>query len=228
MATPLISKIDRPLNDWNKKYISPGPVGSVGDALTSVRIKQSCPDMPFAYQKEFSPSNDIYRGSNVQDGQWYSFSDGGFNAQVKRRKLGVGANVGWIQQDISRPDTYREPMLLDQPSAGFKSQVASILKRQGDMFTQLPLGYSPQPGDIPRGNQVPVVQNSFSTQDQRIDFTTQSETLPDVGQIMRSVVTKPFEMEPRVRNKFGLKINTLNVPRLMSSSSSSSSSMSYE
>jgi hypothetical protein len=222
MATPLISKIDRPLNDWNKKYISPGPVGSVGDALTSVRIKQSSPDMPFAYQQEFDPSNDIYRGSNVQDGQWASFSDGGFNAKVKRRKLGVNANVGWIQQDISRPDIYREPMLLDQPSAGFKSQVASILKRQGDMFTQLPLGYSPQPGDIPRGNQVPIIQSGAIEETEKIDFTNQSQTLPDVAQIMRSVVTKPIDSEPKIRNKFGLKINTLNLPGLMSSSSSSS------
>jgi hypothetical protein len=221
MATPLISKIDRPLNDWNKKYISPGPVGSVGDALTSVRIAQSSPDMPFTYQKEFNPSNNIYRGSNIQDGQWASFSDGGFSAKVKRRKLGVDANVGWIQQDISRPDTYREPMLLDQPLSGFKSQVASILKRQGDMFTQLPLGYNPQPGDIPRGNQVPTVQNRSLSEKEIIDFTTQSETLPDVAQIMTSVVTKPIDPEPKIRNKFGLKINTTNLPRLMSSSSSS-------
>lgn len=224
MASPLISKIDRPLNNWNKKYISPGPVGSVGDTLTSVQIKQSSPDMPFAYQKDFSPSNDIYRGSNVQDGQWYSFSNGGFNAKVKRRKLGVGANVGWIQQDISRPDTFREPMLLDQPSANFKSQVASIIKRQGDMFTQLPLGYNPQPGDILRGNQIPVVQNSFTATDQKIDFTT-SHDMPQVDQIIDSVVTKPIDTVPITKNKFGLKINTFNLPRLISSSSSSG--MSY-
>lgn len=160
MATPLIYQI-KSLNQWNKNTISPGPVGSVGDVLTSVRVNQSAPDLPILFDKTFNPSNDVLRGSNVQDGRWYSFSDGGYNAIVENRKIDNIESVGWVKQNIVPIDRYTESIMLDQPAQGFKSQAAEILQKQGDMFVNLPGGYSPQTSSVLRGSQFPSSKYSF-------------------------------------------------------------------
>lgn len=214
MSAPLVANLQYPLNKWDKSSIRPGPVGSVGDVLTSVRIKQSSPDMPFAYQKTFSPVNDVYRGSNVQDGQWYSFSDGGYNAQVKKRKLNKNgsfkSDVGWIHQDIVPTDRNTEPMLLDQPQQGFKTQVAEILQRQGDMFPSLPGGYGPQPGTTLRGNQTPRMVNDVVMTQEVIDYG--KIVMPKSEQVLQTVVQPAQQMPalPSQRNRFGVKIETSN------------------
>lgn len=213
MSAPLVANIKLPLNEWDKRSIRPGPVGSVGDVLTSVRIKQSMPDMPFAYDKKFGPSTDILRGSNVQDGQWFSFSDHGYNAQVKKRKLNKAgsfkADVGWMHQDIVPVDRRTEPMLLDQPAQGFKTQVASILARQGDMFQTLPGGYGPQPGAILRGNQYPVNQSGISS----------TEPVPQTAQVLKSVVEPATDISSQRGLQYSVKDR---LPSLLSDSSRSS------
>lgn len=183
MATPILTNIGLPINLWDKNSIRPGPVGSVGDVLTSTRIKQSSPDMPFAYDKKFGPGTDVLRGSNVQDGQWYSFSNHGYGPQTKKRKLGTAANIGWVSQDILPEDRTTEPILLDQPMQGWKSQVAEILERQGDMFTNLPGGYQLSPTEIPRGGAYPTVQNNRVT------------LMPSNSRIIDTVVSKASEAQ---------------------------------
>lgn len=220
MSAPLVANINLPLNQWDKKSIRPGPVGSVGDVLTSVRIKQSMPDMPFAYDKKFGPSTDILRGSNVQDGQWFSFSDHGYNAQVKRRKLNKASSfkvdVGWIHQDIVPVERNTEPMLLDQPQQGFKTQVASILQKQGEMFKSLPGGYGPRPGDILRGNQYPVTQSGYTSQP-----VAATEPIPVTSQLMKSVVEPVVETTSYKQSPYAVKEK---LPSLITSSRSSTSS----
>jgi hypothetical protein len=167
----VIRDVEMPLNKWDKKSIRPGPVGSVGDVLTSVRIKQSTPDMPFAYNKTFNPKNDVLRGSNVQDGQWHSFSDNGYNARVVEKRLGRNrtfkTTTGWYHQDIIPTDKYVEPKVMPMGRTGWNTQVAEILSKQGTMFQETPGGYAPPSGVLPRGNQYPR-QVSIPTSEPKI------------------------------------------------------------
>jgi len=193
MAAVVINKFKGPLNKWDKNSIRPGPVGSVGDVLTSVRIKQSDPDADFAWNKKFGPDTSMLRGSNVQDGRWASFSDGGYNAQVKRKRLNppgtFSTEVGWERQNIIPEPREMQPKLLDQPGYGWKSQAAEILQRQGDMFTSLPGGYGAT--ELTRGGAFPsVVSNS-------VNLTT-PRYLPRSSEIMDSVVVK----EEPINKKF--------------------------
>ncbi len=157
MATPIIYNI-KSINKWDKNAIRPGPVGSVGDALTSERMKQSTPELPLQFDRQFNPYNNIYRGSNVQDGRWYSFSDRGYNAKLIDRNIDNIESVGWIKQNVVPADRNTEPLLMDQPGQGFKNQAAEILQKQGDMFSTLPGGYEESTsGSVLRGKQVPAV-----------------------------------------------------------------------
>lgn len=223
MSSMIVDSFTPPLNKWDKKSIRPGPVGSVGDVLTSIRIKQSSPDMPFAYDIKFNPDNDMLRGSNVQDGRWYSFSDHGFGAEVKRKKLNnFKHTVGWREQNIIPEDRTTQPKLLDQPRQGWKTQVSEILQRQGDMFTTLPGGYKPQ-GETPRGSQYPTKQNRFNSEtvtdyEKYIKPPIAPEDMPGymvptkTSSILQSVVT-PRDIDiptpiSRNRNRYGLNVNT--------------------
>jgi hypothetical protein len=174
-----------PLNKWNKSSIRPGPVGSVGDVRTSERIKQSMPDMDFAWSKKFKPENSMLRGSNVQDGRWYSFSTQGFNAAVKTKKIKrngyFNTAVGMEFQNIIPEPRKMEPKLLDQPGYGWKSQAAEIVQRSGDMFTSLPGGYGPT--RMTRGGVFPTnVSHSISR--------NTPTYLPSSGELIDSVVVK--------------------------------------
>lgn len=185
MATEVINKFKSPLNKWDKNSIRPGPVGSVGDALTSIRIKQSDPDADFAWNIKFGPNTSMLRGSNVQDGRWASFSDGGYNAQTKRKRLNppgtFSTSIGWELQNIIPEPRELQPKLLDQPGGGWKGQAAEILQRQGDMFTFLPGGYGAT--ELTRGGAFPsLVSNS-------VNLTT-PRYLPNSSEIMGSVVVK--------------------------------------
>lgn len=232
-----------PLNKWDKGSIRPGPVGSVGDALTSVRIKQSSPDMPFAYDKTFNPDNDVLRGSNVQDGQWFSFSDHGYGAQVKRKKLNKNGSfkhsIGWMEQNIIPEARTTEPKVLDQPRQGWNTHVGEILQRQGDMFSSLPGGYGPT--SMTRGGAYPSIQTSLDTkipQTNNIVSSIVQNRDSDEMQVdtpTNSVVVKESVMDidtptpiAKGRNTFGLKINSIPppppMPGLMLASASSSGS----
>lgn len=208
----LIASIDLPLNKWNKNYISPGPVGSVGDVLTSVRIKQSDPDADFAYSKTFAPKNSVIRGSNVQDGQWFSFSDGGYNAEVKKRRLNNGvafkSDVGWVYKNVVPEDMYVEPKVSSQGRVGFETQAAAILHRSGDMFKELPGGYSSLSGVLPRGNQYPRnvslqtnidVYDNAKVTDKVFDYS--KPVLPPTKKIIDSVVESSLYTAPNVLSK---------------------------
>ena len=194
-------KVNLPLNSWDKSSIRPGPVGSVGDALTSVRIKQSMPDMPFAYSKTFGPQNDVLRGSNVQDGRWASFVDGGYGAQTKRRKIDNRTSfkmpLGWVHEDAVPPARQVEPKLASQGRVGFNTQAAEILTKSGDMFGDLPGGYKAPAGVLPRGGMTPRVvnqnaENPFDDKQKKLDWIAPVEAkkpLPNVGGLIQSIVT---------------------------------------
>lgn len=194
------SRIKYPLNKWDKGSIRPGPVGSVGDVLTSVRIKQSMPDMPFAYDKTFAPSSDVLRGSNVQDGRWESFVDGGYGPVIKKQKwsnsaTGFKTATGWIAQNIIPEQRVTEPKVAPQGRVGFETQAAAILHKSGDMFGELPGGYKAPAGVLPRGGMLPrlVNQNSQPLEEQKIlDWATPisklDKALPKYNTVIDSIV----------------------------------------
>lgn len=156
-----------PLNKWNKSYISPGLVGSVGDVLISTKLKQSAPDMEPRYEYWNTGLNTIFYGSNVQDGYSESFTSNGMGSKTVSRPIyrytGYKTNVGWRHQDIVPTDNYREAKQAALPQFGWKSQVASILrtKHTGEMFTPLPGGYGPS--SQTRGTQHPTVVSRSAT-----------------------------------------------------------------
>jgi hypothetical protein len=192
-----------PMNPWDKSSIRPGPVGSVGDVLTSVRIKQSMPEMPFAYDKTFGPSSDVLRGSNVQDGRWESYYDGGYGAVVKKQRwsnnyTGFKTATGWIAQNIIPEQRTTDPKVGSQPRQGFETQAAAILNNSGDMFGELPGGYKAPAGVLPRGGMLPRTVNQESipkevpTKDKWIKWDVPVEAkkpIPTVGGLLQSLIT---------------------------------------
>jgi len=202
------SRIKYPMNQWDKGSIRPGPVGSVGDVLTSVRIKQSMPDMPFAYSKTFGPGNDVLRGSNVQDGRWESFTDGGYGASVvKKQRLenstGFKTATGWLVQNVVPEQRTTDPKVSSQGRQGFETQSAAILNRQGDMFGELPGGYKAPAGVLPRGGMMPRTVNPDNLpetlSDKRIDFVKPVDAkkpIPTVGGLLQSLVTNTLPTLP--------------------------------
>lgn len=92
----------KPLNRWANDRIQPGSVGSVGDVLGQVRVKQSSPDMPFAWDPIFSGADEPFRGSNVQNGTIGSWTSDGMAAKTLdglwdgRRDFKT--SYGWVHQ----------------------------------------------------------------------------------------------------------------------------------
>ena len=214
-----------PLNRWDKARIAPGPVGSIGDALTSVRIKQSTPDMPIAYDKLFSAKNDSNRGSNVQDGSWASFADGGYGAEVYARKRQKKTNVGTFMQQMSGNDRSFDAVVAPQPQVGTRTQAEAILFRQGDKFQIAPGGYGPEPGQLLRGGQVPRVVYTQGTLKQTMNPDgTYVRSGVNAGDAQNSVVEAnypaapmdsvvyPSDPIPWVQDRQRVKINTEGLP----------------
>lgn len=214
-----------PLNRWDKARIAPGPVGSIGDALTSVRIKQSTPDMPIAYDKLFSAKNDSNRGSNVQDGSWASFADGGYGAEVYARKRQKKTNVGTFMQQMSSNDRSFESIVVPQPQVGTRTQAETILLRQGDKFQITPGGYGPEPGQLLRGGQVPRVVYTQGTLKQTMNPDgSYVRSGVNAGDAQNSVVEAnypaapmdsvvyPSDPIPWVQDRQRVKINTEGLP----------------
>jgi len=156
--------LTKPINIWDKNSIRPGPVGSVGDVNTSVRFKQSAPDLAPRYSKQFSGKVGENSGSNVADGMWHGYTSGGRVARTITAPLGYRqgfrTGVGWLIEDLRAPDTTRVPQMGTIGNFGWQSQIASVKRAKvtGDLFLPLPGGYSIGLTDgIPRGSQIPSI-----------------------------------------------------------------------
>lgn len=144
----------------NSEVIVPGKVGSVGDVLASVRLKQSTPDMAMRYDKSFSGIAESLHGSNVQDGYSYSFTSGGGPARTLDSRLerkSFKTNHGWVYQDLRVPDTTLEPIMGSTGRYDWYNRVANTYQAKitGDMFLPLPGEY--RPTSMTRGNQIPRI-----------------------------------------------------------------------
>ncbi len=148
----------RPLHAFDNDAIRPGPVGSVGDVLGAIRLKHSAPELPIRKQK-LSKTD----GSNVEDGQYLSFTSKGGPARVYDSNWQSGRQFktshGWIIDDLRAEDRLHEPYLGSGPQYQWKNRVATIYnaRRTGDQFLPLPGGYNPSPGEIERGAIVPEI-----------------------------------------------------------------------
>lgn len=147
------------LDQWNKHYISPGPVGSVGDCLLRVRLKHDCPDAPLRWEKG---SGNILNGTNLQDGMKLNIASKGGPAICLENTWEGGRSfktkVGWIYQDVRTTDRATMPLIGNTPRYNWNNQVATTFKANviGEKFLPLPGGYKPPPGTMLRGGNYPT------------------------------------------------------------------------
>lgn len=164
-------KTQKPLDRWAYDRIQPGSVGSVGDVLGQVRVRQSEPNMAFAWDPIFSGADEPFRGSNVQNGTQGSFTTNGMGARIIDGLWdGVRdfkTQYGWIHQDVSAPDKLVTPVDMPAPSYSWCNRQAQVQKAKvtGENFLPLPGGFQPTPGSLPRGGQVPRITDQEMPED---------------------------------------------------------------
>lgn len=144
----------------NSEIITPGIVGTVGDTIGSIRLKQSAPDMAMRYDSQFSGPQEVRLGSNVQDGFSYSYASGGGPARTLDSKLerkSFKTVHGWIHQDLRAPDKLLGERLGSTGRYDWYNRVANIYQAKvtGDMFLPLPGVFAPT--SMTRGSQVPRI-----------------------------------------------------------------------
>lgn len=151
----------RPLHAFDNDSIRPGPVGSVGDVIGSIKLKHSMPELPLRWDKLRTTV-----GSNVEDGEHASFTSGGKQARVYDSNWQSGrafkTSHGWVYMDLRAEDRLHEPFMGSGPQYSWRNTVATNYRAQrtGQMFLPLPGGYNPSPGEIERGQIVPVITST--------------------------------------------------------------------
>lgn len=140
--------------------ISPGVVGSVGDALANIRLKESCPELPIRFEQNVKTEK--LMGTMVQNGSVKNYYGslgpttiykGPF---IKKRSWKTQNNYQW--QDLKAAEKRYEPTLAFRFN-NYDNQRASVFaqSRTGAQFSRLPGGYGPRPGDVPRGSALPRI-----------------------------------------------------------------------
>jgi len=160
----------KPLNRWDYQSIRPGPQGSVGDVLGSIRYKHSFPDQGIRLAPEYKGNKQNRLGSNVSDGNARSFTTGGpgdpfVRASPWNSKRSFKYNAGWIIEDIRAPDTLHEPFTGSVPQLDWQNKIATVYnaRRTGNQFLPVPGPYILAPGETPRGGREPEVTDITGT-----------------------------------------------------------------
>jgi hypothetical protein len=160
----IISNIE-PLHDtWLNDYISPGNVGSVGDALMHVRFKQSQPDLDMRWDPFTDGNREVRFGSNVQNGTIPNyFGSGAANTIDHNWNINRGKRykIGFVFEDHQPPDktpSY-QPFVGATPQFSWRSTTSNVYRalHTGSMFLPAPGPYQPDEGDIPRGGSIPSI-----------------------------------------------------------------------
>lgn len=167
---PLIKMAQAPIVDtrpfpytWLNHYISPGPVGSVGDALLQVRLKHSEPSMPLRWDPTWSGQNEPRLGSNVSDGQYIGATSLGGPPRLLDSNWGFRTDFkyanGWRFTNVQIPDRSIQPVAGSTPDYSWHNKVATLLESRhtGEKFLPLPGPFQLGPGQVPRGGAVPAV-----------------------------------------------------------------------
>ncbi len=177
MSALLVSKEHyRPLNRWDNARLQPGPVHSVGDSITGIRLKHSHPDLPLRWEKAYSGKNSTLMGDNNTDGDHHGFFNDGYGQPyVKDSNWAAHREfktpLGWVQHDLRPADKSHEPLLSSTPNAKWDLRVADTysIYRPGFEFLPLPGGYTPVPGELPRGGLAPEITAVTSPENDQIE-----------------------------------------------------------
>jgi len=188
------------------EFLSPGVVGSVGDALGQERLKQSAPDLPI--RNRFTADEIEHYGSNVQNGSITNFEGNGIYQLEEDTVWGSGRSfktqIGWEYQDLRAPDKRYEPAVAPIFSS-FDNLAHSIYeaRRTGDKFLPLPYGYQPDPSQVPRGGSTPIISAIAGG-----DFTVPTQVITDPQINVNRSDTRRHLSQPR-----GLTKNVSTYPR---------------
>ena len=164
----LIENRPYPQNEWMNNYIAPGVVGSVGDALISVRLKHDEPDAPIRWKGGTVGIDAPLHGTQIADGQKMNkISQGGppilFDSNWESGRNFKTA-VGWIYQDVREIDKTVVPIMGETPDYSWNNKIATTNRAfvSGDKFTPLPGGYAPQPNTNLRGGAFPIISDGLN------------------------------------------------------------------
>lgn len=141
----------------NVQTAKPGMVGSVGEVLVKPRVRQSNPDLPWAFDPYWQGPRADKLGSNVQDGSIPSFISRGGPAKVMKLNLKGDRDFkhqyGFTIHDTQLPDLRTEPFVSSLGDFSWRRKLATvrIAKRTGQLFSVKPGGYLPEPNDLLRG-----------------------------------------------------------------------------
>lgn len=154
----------------NVQFLSPGNVGPVGDVLVTTRLRQSAPDMAMRYQD--SETEQMMMGSNVQDGDSFSYMSGGRNAEtIPPPNDTFLRQIGWRKMDLYAEDRMKVPKQGSLGNYNWKNKLASTIEglelsphSTGALFNPLPGEY--RPTSITRGSQLPRLIASVGDESQ--------------------------------------------------------------
>lgn len=133
---------------WNNNYITAGGVSQVGDSLTAVRLRRSCPEQAPTYSYKAS------RGSDTIDGNNQAMFRPSAGARVYER--------GFIA--VEHPNTINtQPQLLDRlkmplqkaTDSAFEHNVRIIRAQPKAINKEAPKPFALPQNAIPRGMQQP-------------------------------------------------------------------------
>lgn len=148
---------------WLNRYISPGPVGSVGGVNLQPRFKHSAPDLPIRWDARFAGPMEPRQGSNISDGLFLGYSSHGPVARLLDTNWGLRTDFkygnGWRFQDLKAPDRFAETTMGSTPDYSWHNKLATVVeaKNTGNKFMPLPGGFGPPQGSIPNGGAYPRI-----------------------------------------------------------------------
>ncbi len=152
-------------------FISPGPVGVVGDVLCQTRLYSSTPDMVPRYAAWNSGANETFLGSNVRDGSVNSYVSNGGPARTLHRSGGRDIAVGKRIEDMNWKSLYYDVTMGSLGDYDWRDSQASVYEsnRTGERFTPLPNGFSLPPGQV-RRDSGPLIQQIDGGGDNGSDY----------------------------------------------------------
>jgi hypothetical protein len=164
IMTTVLSNSEGLHDRWLNDYISPGNVGSVGDVLMDVRLRQSTPDMDARYMKFTHGLNGIRLGSNVQNGMIPNYFGYGFartvdhNWNVNRKKK---YKIGFKFSNHQPPDKTPSMQVYQggTPKYSWLNTTSNVYRalHTGSMFLPAPGEFRPDPNTVPRGGSIPSI-----------------------------------------------------------------------
>lgn len=178
--------------------IAPGPVGSVGDVLPTVRLAQSTPSMPM--RVEPWTLDNFMLGQNISDGDWRGGGTArAYDSNWDADKPYVLKKQGYVFKNIEFDNLMEEPVMGSlEPSTVERQKRLAESRYTGLQFKGTPGGYGIGAG-LPRGSNTVRVTDmhqadptiSQAQQDQRyagIVSRGVREALVPRSSVQRSVV----------------------------------------